>query len=70
MALGGFREKAHRAKRGYAQLLVAPKANEPDIHQVSQQDRRDLQLVFAATPAEALHAALAKHPAEGGSQVH
>jgi Lon protease (S16) C-terminal proteolytic domain len=55
----GFREKAHCAKRGYAQLLVAPKANGPDVHQVSQQDRRDLQLVFAATPAEALRAALA-----------
>jgi hypothetical protein len=66
----GFREKAHCAKRGYAQLLVAPKANEPDVHQVSQQDRRDLQLVFAATPAEALHAALAKHPAKGSPQVH
>jgi hypothetical protein len=65
----GFREKAHCAKRGYAELLVAPKANEADIHQVSQQDRRDLQLVFAATPAEALHAALATHPANGHSHV-
>jgi Lon protease (S16) C-terminal proteolytic domain len=55
----GFREKAHCAKRGYAQLLVAPKANEPDVHQVSQQDRRDLQLAFAATPAEAIYTALA-----------
>ena len=61
----GFREKAHCAKRGYAHLLVAPKANEPDVHQVSQQDRRDLQLVFAATPAEALQAALAKHTGNG-----
>jgi ATP-dependent Lon protease len=61
----GFREKAHCAKRGYARLLVAPKANQPDVHQVSQQDRRDLQLVFAATPAEALHAALTDHPANG-----
>jgi hypothetical protein len=55
----GFREKAHCAKRGYAQLLVAPKANEPDVHQVSQQDRRDPQLAFAATPAEAIYTALA-----------
>jgi ATP-dependent Lon protease len=65
----GFREKAHCAKRGYAQLLVAPRANEPDVHQVSQQDRRDLQLVFAATPAEALNAALDKHQANGRSPV-
>ena len=54
----GFREKAHCAKRGYARLLVAPRANEPDLHQVSQQDRRDLRFTFAATPAEALRAAL------------
>jgi ATP-dependent Lon protease len=62
----GFREKAHCAKRGYAKLLVAPEANEPDLHQVSQQDRRDLQLLFAATPAEAVGAALAKR----GGQDH
>jgi hypothetical protein len=65
----GFREQAHCAKRGYAQFLVAPGANEPDVHQVSQQDRRDLRLVFAATPAEALRAALAKHQARGPSPV-
>ncbi|MGH3253413.1 MAG: S16 family serine protease [Trebonia sp.] len=65
----GFREKAHCAKRCYAQFLVAPKANEPDVYQVSQQDRRDLQLVFAVTPAEALHTALTKHPTKGHSRV-
>ena len=65
----GFREQAHCAKRGYAKLLVAPKANEADMHQVSEQDRRDLQLVFAATPAEALHAALVTHPASGHSHA-
>lgn len=65
----GFREKAHCAKRGYAKLLVAPKANEADVHQVSEQDRRDLQLFFAATPAEALHAALAERPASGHSHA-
>ncbi len=57
----GFREKAHCAKRGYAQLLVAPRGNAPDVHQVSQQDRRDLQLVFAASAPEAIEAALADH---------
>jgi hypothetical protein len=65
----GFKEKAHCAKRGYAQLLVAPKENEPDVQQVSQQDRRDLQLAFAATPAEALHTALTRHPAQGHPRV-
>ena len=64
-----FREKAHCAKRGYAQFLVAPRGNEPDVPQVSQQDRRDLRLVFAATPADALRAALDKHPADGHSRV-
>jgi len=54
----GFREKAHCAKRGYAKLLIAPAANAPDIHQVSQQDRRDLHLVFTASPAEAFSVAL------------
>ena len=65
----GLREKAHCAKRGYAKLLVAPKANEPDIHQVSQQDLRDLHLVFAATVTEALHLALTEHPVKGHSHA-
>lgn len=67
----GFREKAQCAKRGHAQLLIAPKANEPDIHQVSHEDRRDLRLAFAATPAEALHTALAKQQAKkaGGAST-
>jgi Lon protease (S16) C-terminal proteolytic domain len=56
----GLREKAHCAKLGYAKFLVAPKANESDIHQVSQQDLRDLRLVFAASVAEALGTAVAK----------
>jgi len=60
----GFREKAHCAKRGYAQLLIAPRANEPDVHQVSQQDRRDLRLFFAASAPEAVHAALAERQAQ------
>jgi hypothetical protein len=65
----GFREKAHCAKLGYAKFLVAPNANEPDIHQVSQQDLRDLRLVFAATVTEALDTALAQHPAQGRSRA-
>jgi ATP-dependent Lon protease len=65
----GFREKAHCAKRGYAQLLVAPKGNAPDFHQVSQQDRRDLKLVFAVSPADAIEAALAKHQEAGASRA-
>jgi ATP-dependent Lon protease len=63
----GFREKAHCAKRGYAKLLVAPVANAPDVHQVSQQDRRDLHLVFTSSPAEAFSVALAQQPAMGHS---
>jgi Lon protease-like protein len=65
----GFREKAHCAKLGYAQLLVAPKANEPDLRQVSQQDRRDLLFAFPATPAEGIDTALARRQAKGHSQV-
>ena len=65
----GFREKAHCAKRGYAQSLVAPQVNEPDLHTVSPQDRRELRLFFAATPAAALRAVLTKHQAEGRSRA-
>jgi hypothetical protein len=65
----GLRAKAHCAKRGYAKLLIAPKGNEADIHQVSQQDLRDLRLVFAGTVAEALGAALASEPAESHSRA-
>jgi hypothetical protein len=63
----GFREKAHCAKRGYAKLLVAPAANAQDIHQVSRQDRRDLQVLFGATPAEAVRMALASDAHQAAS---
>jgi len=36
---------------------------------VSQQDLRDLQLVFAATVAEAVALALTEHPVKGHSHA-
>jgi ATP-dependent Lon protease len=60
-----FKGKAHAARDGDAQFLVAPVANEPDAHQVSQHDRRTLQFVFAGTVTEALHTALTKRAAKG-----
>jgi ATP-dependent Lon protease len=65
----GFREKAHCAKRGYAKLLVAPAANAPDIHQVSQQDRRDLHLIFTHSAAEAFNVVLAQEAAKDHSRT-
>ncbi|TVZ05970.1 hypothetical protein EAS64_00380 [Trebonia kvetii] len=56
--------KAHAAKEGDTQLLIAPKANEPDLFHVSNRDRGSLQLVFAGTVAEALHTALTKRAAK------
>jgi len=58
-----LRGKAHAAKEGYAQLLIAPKASEHDLHQVSNRDRGSLQVVFAGTVTEALHTALTKRAA-------
>jgi len=60
-----LKDKAFAAKHSYAQRVVAPAANEPDMRQIPERQRQDLEFVFVSTVDEALRAALAKHHIKG-----
>jgi ATP-dependent Lon protease len=58
-------KKARTAERMYTKLLVAPAANRQEGQSSSREQRGGLELVFAATAAEALSSALAHHRLKG-----
>ena len=58
-------KKAQAAQRMYTKQLVVPAANRHDGQPSSQEQRGGLELVFAATAAEALSSALAHHRLKG-----
>jgi hypothetical protein len=58
-------KKARAAERMYTKQLVVPAANRQDGQPGSRQQHGGLELVFAATAAEALSSALARHRLKG-----
>src|SRR5579859_7565930 len=67
LPVGALAQKALAAKRGNAQHLVAPAANEADVQKIPERQRQGLEFVLAPSVGEALPAALAKHPVKGYS---
>ncbi len=61
----GLKDKVRWAKRGYAQYLVMPSANQTAAEQLSQKDRQDLQFVFAADLNELLRQSLTRRQVPG-----
>jgi ATP-dependent Lon protease len=58
-------KKAHAAQRMYTKQLVVPAANRQGGQSSSQEQHGGLELVFAATAAEALSSGLARHRLKG-----
>jgi len=58
-------KKARAAQRMYTKQLIVPAANRQDGQSPSREQSGGLELVFAATAAEALSSALARHPLKG-----
>ena len=58
-------KRARAAERAYTKRLVAPAANRSDGQSGSGEHRGGLEIVFAATAAEALSSALARHRLKG-----
>ncbi|GAA1961631.1 S16 family serine protease [Kitasatospora viridis] len=65
VAVAGLKRAAAGAGRGHATRLLLPAANEADGQRLADKQRQGLDLVFAATLAEAVRSALAKHPVKG-----
>jgi len=58
LPIGGVKEKVLAAHRAGVKTVVLPQRNEPDIHEIPEDIRRELRFVFAAHVEEVLAAAL------------
>lgn len=65
LAVHDLSKKARAARRMYTKYLVVPAANRLDGQSSSREQHGGLELVFAATAAEALTSALAHHRLKG-----
>jgi ATP-dependent Lon protease len=67
LAVHDLSKKARAARQMYTKQLVAPAANRQDGQSGDREQRDGLELVFAATAADALSSALARHRLKGYS---
>lgn len=58
LPVGGIREKVLAAYRAGVKTMILPQRNEPDLEDVSDEIRNNLQFVFASAAEEALAVAL------------
>lgn len=65
LAVRDLSKKAHAAQRAYTKYLVVPAANRQDGQSGSPEQHGGLEFVYAATAAEALPSALARHRLKG-----
>ncbi|MCA9171537.1 MAG: hypothetical protein KDB23_27905, partial [Planctomycetales bacterium] len=58
LPVGGIREKVLAAHRAGMKLIILPKANEPDLDELPEGVRDELQFVFAENVEEVVAAAI------------
>ena len=63
LPIGGLKEKALAAQRNGIRCVIAPALNEPDIDEIPEHLRKDLEFKFVATVDEVLEAALQRRAA-------
>ena len=64
LPIGGLKEKALAAQRAGITRVIAPRRNEPDLEDIPEHLRRDLEFVWAGEIEEVLEAAL-EQPRDG-----
>ena len=62
LPIGGLKEKALAAQRNKLRCVIAPALNEPDIDEIPEHLRQDLDFRFVSTVDEVLEAALQRRP--------
>jgi ATP-dependent Lon protease len=62
LPVGGIREKVLAAYRAGVKTVVLPQRNEPDLEDVPEEVRQNLQFVFASAAEDVLAAALSGYP--------
>jgi ATP-dependent Lon protease len=66
LPIGGLKEKALAAQRSGLRRVIAPADNEPDVDEVPEHLREDLEFVFVRDVADVLDAALGQGAAGNG----
>jgi ATP-dependent Lon protease len=64
LPIGGVKEKVLAAHRAGIRTVILPQRNEPDIDEIPEEVRRELNFVFADRVEQVLDAALAPRPTE------
>ena len=62
LPIGGLKEKALAAQRNKIRCVIAPALNEPDVDEIPEHLRRNLEFRFVSTVDEVLEAALQRRP--------
>ena len=63
LPIGGLKEKSLAAQRNGIRCVIAPALNEPDVDEIPEHLRKDLEFHFVSTVEEALEIALQRRPA-------
>jgi ATP-dependent Lon protease len=63
LPIGGLKEKSLAAQRNGIHGVIAPALNEPDVDEIPEHLRKDLEFHFVSTVEEALEIALQRRPA-------
>jgi ATP-dependent Lon protease len=63
LPIGGLKEKSLAAQRSGIHGVIAPALNEPDVDEIPEHLRKDLEFHFVSTVEEALEIALQRRPA-------
>jgi ATP-dependent Lon protease len=62
LPIGGLKEKALAAQRNKIRCVIAPALNEPDVDEIPEQLRSNLDFQFVSTVEEVLETALQRRP--------
>jgi ATP-dependent Lon protease len=63
LPIGGLKEKSLAAQRNGIRCVIAPALNEPDVDEIPEHLRKDIEFHFVSTVEEALEIALQRRPA-------
>ena len=67
LPIGGLKEKALAAQRNKTRCVIAPALNEPDVDEIPEHLRRDLEFRFVSTVDEVLEIALQRRRCAGSA---
>ncbi len=69
LPVGGIKEKVLAAHRNGLKTVILPRRNAPDLDDVPEEVRKEMNFIFVETVDEVFRAALEEHPAESSQET-